>query len=146
MINSGNSVGDENPTFRKMKKGYEEYRKQEKIYGNKRESERRALMNEYDKLKDEAYAKYESTFQVIELDDGTMGLLNGGDFKTKNGKIIKGMDTLTAKEQARFQEVRKEYEDVQNYLYSDAANFPLIYYGHLAFNKVNPGWNFELRD
>ena len=123
MINSGNSVGDENPTFRKMKKGYEEYRKQEKIYGNKRESERRALMNEYDKLKDEAYAKYESTFQVIELDDGTMGLLNGGDFKTKNGKIIKGMDTLTAKEQARFQEVRKEYEDVQNYLYSDAANY-----------------------
>ena len=30
--------------------------------------------------------------------------------------------------------------------YSEAANFPMTYYGQLAFNKINPGGNFELKD
>ena len=134
MINSGNSVGDENPTFRKMTKGYEEYRKQEKIYGNKRESERRTIMDEYGKLKDEAYAKYESTFKVIKLDDGTMGMVNGGDFKTKDGKVIPGKRTLTAKEQARFDEVRAEYDEVQKYLYSNEDYLDNMYIPYVLYD------------
>ena len=118
MINSGNSVGDENPTYRKMKEGYEKYQKQSKVYEKKLSVERSALMDEYGKLSDEAIARYNDTVQVRKLDDGTMGLINGGDFKTKNGKIIKGMDTLSAKQQARFDEVRAEYEEVQEYLRS----------------------------
>tara|TARA_B100000963_G_scaffold357322_1_gene379227 strand:+ start:3433 stop:5691 length:2259 start_codon:yes stop_codon:yes gene_type:complete len=30
--------------------------------------------------------------------------------------------------------------------YSEAAKFPMTYYGQLAFNKINPGGNFELID
>ena len=30
--------------------------------------------------------------------------------------------------------------------YSEAANFPMTYYGQLAFNKINPGGNFEIKD
>jgi len=30
--------------------------------------------------------------------------------------------------------------------YSKAAKFPMTYYGQLAFNKINPGGNFELKD
>ncbi|MBD1138069.1 lytic transglycosylase domain-containing protein [Pelagibacterales bacterium SAG-MED41] len=30
--------------------------------------------------------------------------------------------------------------------YSEAAMFPMTYYGQLAFNKINPGGNFELKD
>jgi len=30
--------------------------------------------------------------------------------------------------------------------YSEAAKFPMTYYGQLAFNKINPGGNFELQD
>ena len=30
--------------------------------------------------------------------------------------------------------------------FSEAAKFPMTYYGQLAFNKVNPGGNFELKD
>ena len=30
--------------------------------------------------------------------------------------------------------------------YSEAAKFPMTYYGQLAFNKINPGGNFELND
>ena len=30
--------------------------------------------------------------------------------------------------------------------YFEAAKFPMTYYGQLAFNKVNPGGNFELKD
>tara|TARA_B100001063_G_scaffold243439_1_gene274052 strand:+ start:18 stop:2261 length:2244 start_codon:yes stop_codon:yes gene_type:complete len=30
--------------------------------------------------------------------------------------------------------------------YSEAARFPMTYYGQLAFNKINPGGNFELKD
>ena len=30
--------------------------------------------------------------------------------------------------------------------YSEAAKFPMTYYGQLAFNKINPGGNFELKD
>ena len=30
--------------------------------------------------------------------------------------------------------------------FSRAAKFPMTYYGQLAFNKINPGGNFELKD
>jgi len=30
--------------------------------------------------------------------------------------------------------------------YTEAAKFPMTYYGQLAFNKINPGGNFELKD
>ena len=119
----GGSISKNSPTYQKMVDGYNQYEKQSKVYERKLSAERSALLDEYGKLSDEAIARYNDTNTVRKLDDGTMGLVNGGDFKTKNGKIIKGMDTLTAKEKARFDEVRKEYEDVQNYLYSDAANY-----------------------
>ena len=83
-------------------------------------------MDEYGKLSDEAYAKYNDTVQVRKLDDGTFGLVNGGDFKTKNGKVIPGMRTLTAKEQARFDEVRAEYDEIQKYFSS--ANWARNFY------------------
>ena len=52
----------------------------------KYEQERDAITDKYNKLSDEAYARLEDTFQVKELDDGTTGMVNGGDFKTKDGK------------------------------------------------------------
>ena len=39
----------------------------------------------------------------------------------------------------------KEIELSKKY-YSEAAQFPMTYYGQLAFNKINPGGNFELQD
>jgi soluble lytic murein transglycosylase len=36
--------------------------------------------------------------------------------------------------------------DLANKFYSEAAEFPMTYYGQLAFNKINPGGNFELID
>ena len=38
-----------------------------------------------------------------------------------------------------------ENETAKKY-YSEAARFPMTYYGQLAFNKINPGGNFELLD
>ena len=108
-----------------MVDGYNQYEKQSKVYERKLSAERSALMDEYGKLSDEAIARYNDTVQVRKLDDGTMGLVNGGDFKTKNGKIIKGMDTLSAKEQARFDEVRAEYDEIQKYFSS--ANWDNFY-------------------
>ena len=37
-------------------------------------------------------------------------------------------------------------KDLSKQFYSEAANFPMTYYGQLAFNKINPGGNFELKD
>ena len=37
-------------------------------------------------------------------------------------------------------------KDIANKYYLEAAKFPMTYYGQLAFNKVNPGGNFELKD
>ena len=37
-------------------------------------------------------------------------------------------------------------KETANKFFSEAAKFPMTYYGQLAFNKVNPGGNFELRD
>ena len=37
-------------------------------------------------------------------------------------------------------------KDFSNKFYSEAAKFPMTYYGQLAFNKINPGGNFELVD
>ncbi len=36
--------------------------------------------------------------------------------------------------------------ELANNFYSKAAKFPMTYYGQLAFNKINPGGNFELND
>jgi soluble lytic murein transglycosylase len=36
--------------------------------------------------------------------------------------------------------------DLAKNFYSEAAQFPMTYYGQLAFNKINPGGNFELKD
>ena len=36
--------------------------------------------------------------------------------------------------------------DLSNKYYTEAAQFPMTYYGQLSFNKVNPGGNFELKD
>ena len=36
--------------------------------------------------------------------------------------------------------------DLSNKYYTEAAEFPMTYYGQLAFNKINPGGNFELKD
>ena len=36
--------------------------------------------------------------------------------------------------------------DAANKFFSEAAKFPMTYYGQLAFNKINPGGNFELKD
>mgnify|MGYP003337303431 CR=1 FL=1 len=39
-----------------------------------------------------------------------------------------------------------EETEFSNQFYSEAAKFPMTYYGQLAFNKINPGGNFELKD
>jgi soluble lytic murein transglycosylase len=36
--------------------------------------------------------------------------------------------------------------ELSKQFYSAAAEFPMTYYGQLAFNKINPGGNFELKD
>ena len=36
--------------------------------------------------------------------------------------------------------------ELSKQFYSEAADFPMTYYGQLAFNKINPGGNFELKD
>ena len=36
--------------------------------------------------------------------------------------------------------------ELSNKFYSEAAKFPMTYYGQLAFNKISPGENFELND
>ena len=36
--------------------------------------------------------------------------------------------------------------EMSKQFYSEAAKFPMTYYGQLAFNKTNPGGNFELID
>ena len=38
-----------------------------------------------------------------------------------------------------------EKEAAKGY-YTEAAKYPMTYYGQLAFNKINPGGNFELKD
>ena len=37
-------------------------------------------------------------------------------------------------------------KEFSNQYYSEASKFPMTYYGQLAFNKINPGGNFELKD
>ena len=37
-------------------------------------------------------------------------------------------------------------KQLSNDFYSQAAEFPMTYYGQLAFNKINPDGNFELKD
>ena len=43
--------------------------------------------------------------------------------------------------------IKLNEKDIANKYYLEAAKFPMTYYGQLkAFNKVNPGGNFELKD
>ena len=37
-------------------------------------------------------------------------------------------------------------KEAANRYYTEAAKYPMTYYGQLAFNKINPGGNFELKD
>ena len=37
-------------------------------------------------------------------------------------------------------------KEIANKYYTEASKFPMTYYGQLAFNKINPGGNFELKD
>ena len=122
----GGSISKNSPTYQKMVDGYNQYEKQRKVYERKLSAERSALMDEYGKLSDEAIARYNDTNTVRKLDDGTFGLVNGGDFKTKNGKIIPGMDTVAGEQKARFDEVRAEYDEIQKYLSS--ANWARNFY------------------
>jgi len=39
-----------------------------------------------------------------------------------------------------------EEKELSSQYYSEAAKFPMTYYGQLAFNKIDPGGNFELKD
>ena len=137
----GGSISKNSPTYQKMIDGKKKYDKQVKVLERKYAQGRNAIRDEYDKLSDEAYARYNDTIQVIRLDDGTFGMVNGGDFKTKGGKVIPGKRTLTAKQQARFDEVRKEYEEVQNYLYSDEANWDDNYVKPYVLYDVKMGWS-----
>ena len=36
--------------------------------------------------------------------------------------------------------------ELSKQFFSEAAKFPMTYYGQLSFNKINPGGNFELKD
>jgi len=36
--------------------------------------------------------------------------------------------------------------ELSKQFFEEAAKFPMTYYGQLAFNKINPGGNFELKD
>ena len=37
-------------------------------------------------------------------------------------------------------------KEISNNYYAEAAKYPMTYYGQLAFNKINPGANFDLKD
>ena len=37
-------------------------------------------------------------------------------------------------------------KEAANRYYTEASKYPMTYYGQLAFNKINPGGNFELKD
>ena len=37
-------------------------------------------------------------------------------------------------------------KETANKFFLEASRFPMTYYGQLAFNKINPGGNFELKD
>ena len=39
-----------------------------------------------------------------------------------------------------------EETELSKQYFTEAAKFPMTYYGQLAFNKINPGGNFELKD
>ena len=137
----GGSISKNSPTYQKMIDGKKKYDKQVKVLERKYAQGRNAIRDEYDKLSDEAYARYNDTVQVIKLDDGTFGMVNGGDFKTKDGKVIPGKRTLTAKQRARFDEIRAEYEEVQNYFYSDDVNWDDNYIKPYVLYDVKIGWS-----
>ena len=48
-------------------------------------------------------------------------MVNGGDFTTKDGKVIPGKRTLSAKQQAKFDEVKAEQDEIREYFRT--ANF-----------------------
>ena len=134
IVSGGGSIAYDDPTYQKMVNGHKEYEKQKKVMEKKYAQERNAIFDKYKKLSDEAYSRYDDTVQVKELDDGTMGMVNGGDFKTKSGKVIAGKYTLTVKERARFDEVRAEYDEVQEYLYSNTDYMDNMYIPYVLYD------------
>ena len=94
------------PTYQKMINGKKEYDKQVKVLERKYSQGQKNILDKYKKLSGEAYAKYNDTITVKKLNDGTFGMVKGGDFTTKDGKVIPGKRTLSAKQQAKFDKVK----------------------------------------
>tara|TARA_B100000963_G_scaffold356940_1_gene378088 strand:+ start:168 stop:4115 length:3948 start_codon:yes stop_codon:yes gene_type:complete len=114
-IKGGGSISKNDPTYQKMINGNKEYEKQVKVLQKKYAQGEKNIVDKYKKLLDEAYAKYNDTITVKKLDDGTFGMVNGGDFTTKDGKVIPGKRTLSAKQQAKFDEVKAEQDEIREY-------------------------------
>ena len=121
VIRGGGSISKNDPTYQKMINGNKEYEKQVKVLQKKYAQGEKNIVDKYKKLLDEAYAKYNDTITVKKLDDGTFGMVNGGDFTTKDGEVIPGKRTLSAKQQAKFDEVKAEQDEIREYFRT--ANF-----------------------
>jgi len=132
VIRSGGSISMNDPTYQKMINGKKEYDKQVKVLERKYSQGQKNILDKYKKLSGEAYAKYNDTFTVKKLNDGTFGMVKGGDFTTKDGKVIPGKRTLSAKQQAKFDEVKAEQDEVRKYLrtanYQDNMFKPFVLY------------------
>ena len=132
VIRGGGSISKNDPTYQKMIDGKKEYDKQVKVLERKYRQGQKNILDKYKKLSGEAYAKYNDTITVKKLNDGTFGMVNGGDFTTKSGKVIPGKRTLSAKQQAKFDEVRVEQDEIRKYLrtanYEDNLFKPFVLY------------------
>ena len=132
VIRSGGSISMNDPTYQKMINGKKEYDKQVKVLERKYSQGQKNILDKYKKLSGEAYAKYNDTITVKKLNDGTFGMVKGGDFTTKDGKVIPGKRTLSAKQQAKFDEVKAEQDEVRKYLrtanYQDNMFKPFVLY------------------
>ena len=84
-VQRATSMSSNHPTYQNMVNGHKEYEKQVKVMERKYAQERDAIFDKYKKFRSEPYARLEDTFTVRKLDDGTIGMVNGGDFKTKSG-------------------------------------------------------------
>jgi len=76
----------------------------------KRKARREELSKQYDELIDQAYTQYESTFQMINLGDGKLGLYDGGDYTDPSGKTYAGKGTLTNPFDLEMEELEKKSE------------------------------------
>jgi len=120
IIKSGGSISMKDPTYQKMINGSKEYQKQVKVLERKYKQGQKNL-DKYYKLLDEASAKYNDTIATWKSVDGVERMINGGDFTTKDGKVIPGKRTLSAKQQAKFDEVKAEQDEIREYFRT--ANF-----------------------